>query len=78
MGRWSRSMPSLPPSWLTELAHGAQRAGAYVEVREVVAGATAQMLAARAARARLLVLGSYGQGVEDGDARGLGRTSVDR
>jgi nucleotide-binding universal stress UspA family protein len=59
--------PNLPtPAWLAELARCTERAGADVELAGVVSGATVQMLADQAARARLLVLGSYGEGAWTG------------
>ncbi|HEY4419878.1 MAG TPA: universal stress protein [Pseudonocardia sp.] len=58
--------PSPVPPWLAELARGAERAGADVDAAGVVSGATVQMLADQASRARLLVLGSYGEGAWSG------------
>lgn len=54
------------PTWLTELARCTERAGADVDLAGVVSGATVEMLADQAARARLLVLGSYGEGARTG------------
>jgi nucleotide-binding universal stress UspA family protein len=57
--------PPAPP-WLAELARGAERVGAEVDLARVVSGATVQMVADQASRARLLVLGSYGEGAWTG------------
>jgi len=57
---------ALHPTWLTELCAGAVRAGADPEGTEVIPGNTVEMLAARAADARMLVLGSYGTGAWSG------------
>jgi nucleotide-binding universal stress UspA family protein len=54
------------PGWLRELADSAERAGAAACRVEVVPGGTIEMLAHRAAHARLLVLGSYGDGAWSG------------
>jgi nucleotide-binding universal stress UspA family protein len=50
------------PGWLTELRDAAERAGADPDDTEVLPGATVEVLAAHAAGARMLVLGSYGDG----------------
>ncbi|GAA3064266.1 universal stress protein [Pseudonocardia yunnanensis] len=57
--------PPAPP-WLAELARGAERAGADVDEVRVVSGATVEIIADQASRARLLVLGSYGEGAWTG------------
>ncbi|WP_433284152.1 universal stress protein [Pseudonocardia sp. CA-142604] len=57
--------PPTPP-WLAELARCAERVGADVGLAGVVSGATVQMVADEASRARLLVLGSYGEGAWTG------------
>jgi nucleotide-binding universal stress UspA family protein len=54
------------PSWLTELCDAAIRAGADPQGTEVVPGGPVELLADRAADARLLVLGSYGTGAWSG------------
>lgn len=54
------------PPWLVELRHASERAGADPDVVGVVSGETVQMLAAHTAGARLLVLGSYGDGAWSG------------
>jgi nucleotide-binding universal stress UspA family protein len=58
--------PGLRPNWLTELCDAAIRAGADPQGTEVVLGGTVELLADRAAGARLLVLGSYGSGAWSG------------
>ncbi|GAA1325667.1 universal stress protein [Pseudonocardia xinjiangensis] len=58
------SGPSSPP-WLSELMRGTERAGADTDVVET-AGAVVDVLAGQAAEARLLVLGSYGEGAWTG------------
>lgn len=55
-----------PPSWLRELADAAENAGAGVRSVEVVPAGTIELLAERATRARMLVLGSYGAGARSG------------
>jgi nucleotide-binding universal stress UspA family protein len=59
-------VPGAPPPWLRELADATERAGAGVSRLEVVSGGTVDLLAERAARARMLVLGSYGDGAWSG------------
>jgi nucleotide-binding universal stress UspA family protein len=55
-----------PPAWLRELAAAAERSGAGSGTVDVVPGAAIEMLADRADRARMLVLGSYGEGAWSG------------
>jgi nucleotide-binding universal stress UspA family protein len=55
-----------PPDWLRELADAAESAGAGVSRVEVVSGGTVDLLADRAEHARMLVLGSYGEGAWSG------------
>lgn len=57
---------TVSPSWLTELRAAAARAGAQSEGTEIVPGNAVDVLAARAADARMLVLGSYGSGAWSG------------
>ena len=54
------------PAWLRELADAAENAGAGPSRVEVVRGGTVELLADRADRARMLVLGSYGDGAWSG------------
>ncbi|GAA2558777.1 universal stress protein [Pseudonocardia hydrocarbonoxydans] len=54
------------PGWLRELAAAAERAGAGPSRVEVIPGATIDVLADRAPDARMLVLGSYGEGAWSG------------
>jgi nucleotide-binding universal stress UspA family protein len=54
------------PAWLRELADAAENAGAGPSRVEVVPGGTVELLADRADRARMLVLGSYGDGAWSG------------
>lgn len=54
------------PPWLRELAGAAENAGAGASRVEVVPGGTVELLAERAERARMLVLGSYGDGAWSG------------
>jgi nucleotide-binding universal stress UspA family protein len=54
------------PAWLRELTDAAENAGVGASRVEVVPGGTVEMLAARAGRARMLVLGSYGDGARSG------------
>lgn len=58
--------PSAAPGWLREVADVAERAGADACRVEVVRGGTVESLVERATRARMLVLGSYGQGARSG------------
>jgi nucleotide-binding universal stress UspA family protein len=60
------SSGSAPPAWLRELADAAERAGAGATRVEVVPGGTIDLLAERAEHARMLVLGSYGDGAWSG------------
>lgn len=55
-----------PPAWLRELSAAAGDAGAGPSRVEVVPGAAIDVLANRATRARMLVLGSYGEGARSG------------
>ena len=57
---------TLHPKWLTELCASAVRAGADPGGTEVIPGNTVDLLAQRAAAARMLVLGSYGTGAWSG------------
>jgi len=52
--------------WLNELMRGTERAGANTDVVEGATGTVVETLAAQAAQARLLVLGSYGEGAWTG------------
>ncbi|MFC4944917.1 universal stress protein [Pseudonocardia sp. GCM10023141] len=54
------------PSWLSELRVATRRAGADPDLPEVVPGSTVELLSQRARGARLLVLGSYGDGAWSG------------
>jgi nucleotide-binding universal stress UspA family protein len=59
--------PIVPlPSWLAELRVAIWRAGAAADLPEVVPGGTVELLAERARDARMLVLGSYGDGAWSG------------
>ena len=69
---------TLHPSWLTELCASAVRAGADPEDTEVIPGNTVDMLADRAAEARMLVLGSYGTGAWSGMLAGSVALAADR
>jgi nucleotide-binding universal stress UspA family protein len=57
--------PPAPP-WLAELARAAERTGTDVDLAGVVSGPTVQMVADQASQARLLVLGSHGEGARTG------------
>jgi nucleotide-binding universal stress UspA family protein len=52
--------------WLNELMRGTERAGADTDVVEAATGTVVDILADQAAQARLLVLGSYGEGAWTG------------
>ncbi|GAA0937986.1 universal stress protein [Pseudonocardia zijingensis] len=54
------------PGWLREIVDAAERAGAGPCRVELVPGGPAEALGERAARARMLVLGSYGEGARSG------------
>ncbi|WP_170308779.1 universal stress protein [Pseudonocardia hierapolitana] len=54
------------PAWLRELADKAESAGAGASRADVVPGDTIELLTDRADRARMLVLGSYGEGASSG------------
>jgi nucleotide-binding universal stress UspA family protein len=64
------------PSWLSELRDTVEWLGADVRLVEVVPGATADVLVERAATARLLVLGSYGEGAVAGMLAGSVATDL--
>lgn len=59
-------VPAAWPAWLRELADAAENAGAAAGRVEVVPGGTIDLLTDRADRARMLVLGSYGDGAWSG------------
>ena len=69
---------TLHPTWLNELCASAVRAGADPEDTEVIPGNTVDMLADRAAEARMLVLGSYGTGAWSGMLAGSAALAADR
>ena len=54
------------PRWLRELRDGAERVGAEPTEAEVVSGAVDEVLLDRSGAARLLVVGSYGEGARAG------------
>ena len=54
------------PPWLRELFDGAERVGAEPVDAEVVSGAVDEVLVERSGGARLLVVGSYGEGARAG------------
>lgn len=54
------------PPWLRELLDGAERVGAKPADAEVVPGAADDVLLDRSGAARLLVVGSYGEGAREG------------
>jgi len=54
------------PTWLDELSGATERAGAGPTRAEVVPGAVVDVLAQSAAGARMLALGSYGEGARSG------------
>jgi nucleotide-binding universal stress UspA family protein len=58
-------LPEVPP-WLDELQDSARRAGAVASRADILWGVPADLLAERAVDARVLVLGSYGEGADSG------------
>ncbi|MCU1662688.1 MAG: UspA protein [Pseudonocardia sp.] len=56
----------LVPAWLRELVDAAERTGCGPGEVEVVPGGTMELLTERASHARMLVLGSYGDGAWSG------------
>ena len=54
------------PPWLGELQDAARRAGALASRADILWGVPADLLAGRAVGARMLVLGSYGEGASSG------------
>jgi nucleotide-binding universal stress UspA family protein len=58
--------PMLVPRWLDELLGAAERAGAEPSQAKVRPGAVVDVLAHHSAGARMLVLGSYGEGARSG------------
>jgi nucleotide-binding universal stress UspA family protein len=54
------------PPWLGELQDAARRAGAVASRVDILSGVPADRLAERAVGARMLVLGSYGDGADSG------------
>ena len=65
-----RATVPVAPMWLRELSDAAERSGAVPSRVDVVPGATIDLLAERAADARMLVLGSYGEGARSGMVAG--------
>lgn len=65
-GSSQHTRPSAAPGWLREIADVAERAGAGACRVELVRGGTVESLIERAAHARMLVLGSYGEGARSG------------
>ena len=68
-------VPELPmltqlPPWLGELQDAARRAGALASRADILCGVPADQLAGRAVGARMLVLGSYGEGASSGTLAG--------
>ncbi|MFC5994983.1 universal stress protein [Pseudonocardia hispaniensis] len=61
-----RGAAGVEPGWLSELRRIAERVGADPVETHVVAGDVAEVLLDRAAGARLLVVGSYGEGAVAG------------
>ena len=58
-------LTELPP-WLGELQDAARRAGALASRADILWGVPGDLLAGRAVGARMLVLGSYGEGASSG------------
>jgi len=54
------------PPWLRELLDGAERVGAEPASADVLAGSVDDVLLERSGAARLLVVGSYGEGAREG------------
>ena len=72
------SLPAIP-SWLHEMADATERSGVRDVTADVVPGGVVQTLADRAAGARMLVVGSYGEGAWTGMLAGGAAVSlVDR
>jgi nucleotide-binding universal stress UspA family protein len=68
-----------PPGWLRELADAAERCGVRSVEAEVIPGGIADTLLGRASGARMLVVGSYGEGAWTGMLAGsLTVTLIDR
>jgi nucleotide-binding universal stress UspA family protein len=61
-----RSVLTEVPPWLGELQDAARRAGAEAPRVDILWGVPADLLAGRTAGARMLVLGSYGEGASSG------------
>ena len=61
-----RPMLTEVPPWLGELQDAARRAGAGSPRADILWGVPADLLAGRAVGARMLVLGSYGEGASSG------------
>ncbi len=61
-----RPMLTEVPPWLGELQDAARRAGAVASRVDILWGVPADLLAERAVGARMLVLGSYGEGAGSG------------
>ncbi|WP_214370538.1 universal stress protein [Pseudonocardia sp. H11422] len=66
LGERSDAPVATVPTWLRELLDAADRAGAGPLNTEIVPGGTVDLLEERSADARLLVLGSYGDGAWSG------------
>ena len=66
LGRPEDGPLPLIPDWLRELADAAERSGVRDVAADVVPGGVVETLAARAAGARMLVIGSYGEGAWTG------------
>lgn len=70
-GRNDEPLSAGVPAWLRELADAAVRSGAEDTCTEIFAGATADLLLDRSTKARMLVVGSYGDGVFSGMLAGM-------
>jgi nucleotide-binding universal stress UspA family protein len=77
---WPEDEPvSVVPPWLHELADAAERSGVRDVTVDVVPGGVVETLAGRGASARMLVVGSYGEGAWTGMLAGAAAlTLIDR
>jgi nucleotide-binding universal stress UspA family protein len=77
---WPGDEPvSVVPNWLHELADAAERTGVRDVTVDVVPGGVVEILAGRGASARMLVVGSYGEGAWTGMLAGAAAiTLIDR
>lgn len=65
-GATNDPLPTSAPGWLTELRDATERAGARSSIVDIATGDTVDVVADRARGARMLVLGSYGEGAWSG------------